>query len=124
MLLPDSALPLAAPTRALSVHPLWADLIAAGIKPIENRSWPTSYRGWIAIHATRPRQQLIAVAFLEEIYRPDELTPALRRWATGPHCWHLSRVVAVGSPVCCSGRQGLWTLPDSVVAALARQLPG
>ncbi len=38
-------------TRALTVRQPWASLIALGIKTIETRSWRTSYRGDLAIHA-------------------------------------------------------------------------
>ncbi|WP_027947192.1 ASCH domain-containing protein [Amycolatopsis taiwanensis] len=37
--------------KALTVKQPWAWAIAAGHKPIENRSWTTSYRGPLAIHA-------------------------------------------------------------------------
>jgi ASCH domain len=37
--------------KALSVRQPWAWLIANGFKDIENRSWDTSYRGLILIHA-------------------------------------------------------------------------
>jgi len=42
--------------KALSLLQPWASLIAQGDKRIETRSWSTSYRGQIAIHASaRPR---------------------------------------------------------------------
>jgi hypothetical protein len=37
--------------RALSVRQPWAWLIVNGYKDIENRNWPTSFRGRIYIHA-------------------------------------------------------------------------
>lgn len=37
--------------RALTVRQPWAWAIAHGGKDVENRSWPTSYRGLLAIHA-------------------------------------------------------------------------
>lgn len=37
--------------KALSIRQPWAGLIVAGYKDIENRNWPTSYRGSILIHA-------------------------------------------------------------------------
>ncbi len=37
--------------RALTLHQPWASLIALGVKTIETRSWSTSYRGPLAIHA-------------------------------------------------------------------------
>lgn len=35
---------------ALSIRNPWAWLIANGHKDIENRDWPTKYRGWFYIH--------------------------------------------------------------------------
>ena len=37
--------------RALTLHQPWAWLVALGVKTIETRSWSTSYRGPLAIHA-------------------------------------------------------------------------
>jgi hypothetical protein len=39
--------------KALTLHQPWASAIAEGIKTIETRSWSTSYRGPLAIHAGR-----------------------------------------------------------------------
>ncbi len=39
--------------RALSITQPWATLIAIGQKRVETRSWGTSYRGPIAIHAAK-----------------------------------------------------------------------
>lgn len=38
---------------ALTLHQPWATLIAIGAKRIETRSWPTGYRGPLAIHAAK-----------------------------------------------------------------------
>lgn len=38
--------------RALSIKQPWAWLIVAGIKDVENRSWPVSFRGRLYIHAS------------------------------------------------------------------------
>lgn len=37
--------------RAITLWQPWAGFVAAGLKRIETRSWPTSHRGEIAIHA-------------------------------------------------------------------------
>ena len=37
--------------KALSIRQPWAELIVAGLKDIENRTWPTDYRGPLLIHA-------------------------------------------------------------------------
>ena len=39
--------------RCVSVRQPWAELIARGIKTIETRTWPTHYRGRLAIAASR-----------------------------------------------------------------------
>lgn len=39
--------------KALSLTQPWATLVALGAKTIETRSWGTSYRGWVAIHASK-----------------------------------------------------------------------
>lgn len=39
--------------RGLSLYQPWASLVACGAKRFESRSWETSYRGWLAIHATK-----------------------------------------------------------------------
>lgn len=39
--------------RAISLTQPWATLMAIGAKRNETRSWPTHYRGWIAIHAAK-----------------------------------------------------------------------
>jgi activating signal cointegrator 1 len=39
--------------KALSLYQPWASLVALGVKTIETRSWSTSYRGPLAIHAGR-----------------------------------------------------------------------
>ena len=38
-------------TCALTVHQPWAWCVANGHKDVENRSWQTAHRGWLAIHA-------------------------------------------------------------------------
>ncbi len=37
--------------KAITLHQPWATLVAIGAKRIETRSWGTSYRGPLAIHA-------------------------------------------------------------------------
>jgi len=62
--------------RAISINQPWAWAIAAGVKRVENRTWTTSYRGPLLIHASLTyheenweRVELAA----PEIVVPDEL---------------------------------------------------
>lgn len=68
--------------RALSLTQPWASLIACGAKVIETRSWQTSYRGPLAIHASKgfPREcrDLCATQpFLRELTRAGLSMPEL-----------------------------------------------
>lgn len=38
--------------KVLTVKQPWSFLICAGIKPVENRTWKTNYRGRVLIHAS------------------------------------------------------------------------
>lgn len=42
--------------KAITILQPWASLIACGAKKIETRSWPTNYRGPIAIHAGKGKK--------------------------------------------------------------------
>lgn len=39
--------------KAISILQPWASLVAIGAKKIETRSWPTNYKGPLAIHASK-----------------------------------------------------------------------
>lgn len=56
--------------RALTLFQPWAQLIADGQKTFETRSWSTSYRGPIAIHAGRTIDREHAI---DCGYQPDAL---------------------------------------------------
>lgn len=43
--------------RCISLWQPWASLIAVGAKKIETRSWATSYRGPLLIHASKNRNR-------------------------------------------------------------------
>lgn len=56
--------------KILTVKQPWAYLICSGLKDIENRSWPTKFRGRILIHASaksakNPHEILTMPQFME-----------------------------------------------------------
>jgi hypothetical protein len=118
--------------KALTVCQPWAELIARGIKLVENRTWPTAYRGPLAIHAGKSRQwlmdprdwhyavelpatdaltfgALIAVVELVDCVEVEMLPADLRShpFAEGPWCWVLRNAKRIG-PIPCRGNVGLW----------------
>lgn len=69
---------------ALTVKQPWAGLIASGQKTIENRSWPTKFRGWLAIHAGQKTCPSLKATDLDRLQREHlassgELPPTDRR---------------------------------------------
>lgn len=124
--------------KAITIHQPWAWAIAEGIKTVENRTWATSYRGPIAIHAGKSMASIeegtrfieslgykvptfgdedfgaiIAVANLVDCVKVDEDPLGMfgvrdNPFAQGPVCWVLSDVRKLAEPVACNGKQGLW----------------
>lgn len=117
--------------KALTICQPYAELIARGEKVIENRTWPTGYRGPLLIHAGKSRAWLsdddhtkanygidvaavpfgavVAVVDLVDCVRVGQLPPSLagNEHANGPWCWILANVRRV-EPVVMRGAQGLW----------------
>ncbi len=55
--------------KALSLYQPWATLVVIGAKRIETRSWRTSYRGAISIHASSSRRnQARLLAYQKPFY--------------------------------------------------------
>jgi ASCH domain len=91
--------------KALSVRQPFADLIVRGLKPIENRTWRTNYRGLVYIHAgMRPHtmtQEEIEQCFRVRLHdHPRSYGAIIGRatlidivethdshWFTGPYGW-------------------------------------
>lgn len=66
--------------KAVSLTQPWATLVAAGIKKIETRSWATSHRGPLAIHATgsfpaEARELCLGEPFLAALERAGVKSP-------------------------------------------------
>lgn len=56
--------------KAISIKQPWAYLICAGIKDVENRTWPTKYRGRLYIHASA---KSVGKYFEEGVFTADQL---------------------------------------------------
>jgi hypothetical protein len=119
--------------KALTICQPYAELIARGDKPIENRTWPTSYRGLLLIHAGKSHSWLddddlqrfpsmsfgavVALTRLVDCVRVERLPPELasHEHANGPWCWVLQGTIRM-EPIGCNGAQGLWVPSDDVIA--------
>jgi len=122
--------------KALTICQPYAELIACGDKPIENRRWPTSYRGPLLIHAGKSREWMdpddereyvfgafVASADLVACLLIGQAWPS--RWrhlqshehANGPWCWILENIQRLPSPIPYRGAQGLWNVPIDAEAS-------
>ena len=149
--------------KAISLWQPWATLVAVGAKCCETRSWGTSYRGPIVIHAAKrwslelrdlcltepflgalamhrpnqagafyledcldevcPRGVIVATAHLDACVSIDlRTTPVDRReqafgdYSPGRFRWDLTDVRRFAEPIPYRGRQGLFEIPDAVLA--------
>ena len=114
---------------ALTIKQPYATLVARGIKNIENRTWYTSYRGPVYIHAGAAAYQteplpvdlwlpapelftygaIIGTATLAHV---TQLHPS--PWAErGFKHWVFEDAELLDEPVPCRGQMGLW-YPESV----------
>ena len=123
--------------RILTIHQPYAELIRRGDKRVENRSWPTSYRGPLAIHAglslewldprycesrgidwrSLPVGCVVAVCDLIDCLTLEDcraMEPGcVDAWmrshehVEGPWCWIIAFVRPLPAPVPIKGQQGL-----------------
>ena len=117
--------------KALSVRQPWAWLIVTGHKDIENRTWRTSHRGLLLIHASQtvdrdalayfradfrregipwPRQ-LHTGALVGTVTVVDCVTRHPSDWFSGPIGWVLANPGEFPKPVPARGALGLWEYP-------------
>ena len=90
--------------KAITISQPYASLIASGEKWVENRTWPTKYRGPLAIHAGKGTQYMTAAQLTTF---PNGCVLAV---ATLVACWSVRDIRGYGSspemanePVCEGG---------------------
>jgi hypothetical protein len=107
--------------KTLSIKNPWAYLICSGEKDIENRSWPTSYRGKLLIHVPAKYDSAgPPVIFLPPpwsiigyVELADCIQNSRSRWAE-PGLWHwvLKNPVLFDRPIPnIKGALSLWEFP-------------
>ena len=127
--------------KCLSVRQPWAWSILCAGKDVENRTWPTSFRGRLLIHAScsfDPYGPPAIAAFRssrasgEILDIPPQLPTGVivgsvevvdcvqsddceSPWRAGPWCWLLRDPVAFARPIPYKGRLRLFEVPDEVL---------
>ena len=109
--------------KALTIKQPWASLIVGGGKDIENRTWRTSYRGKLAVHAGMGVDQdgmqqqahllegmdLPHGVVLGTVEVVDCVRGSVSPWAETDY-WHwvLATPEPLAAPVPAKGKLGLW----------------
>jgi len=132
--------------KALTIRQPWASFIALGEKDIENRNWPTRFRGRVAIHASarltdsevdaafaicnhrHPNIQLSVLrervqrmplgSILGTVDIVDCVTASDSPWFFGTYGFVLKDAKLVQQPIPCKGALSFWTVPDEIAAQL------
>ena len=124
--------------KALSIRQPWAWLIVNGHKDIENRSWPTAFRGRIYVHAGKrvksgdfqeqrdyiresglilPEEPPLG-AIVGEVTITDCVDSSSSPWFCGPYGFFLSSPLAYKDPVPYRGQLGFFEVDESEVQYL------
>lgn len=118
--------------KTLSVRQPWAQLLINGAKTIETRTWKTSYRGRLGIHAGLQTDHLgpwykfahdvvlplgalvgsVELVDCRPMTKADE-DAALCDWREGLFAWVVA-VPARRDAIPMKGRLGLWDLSDEL----------
>lgn len=71
--------------KALSIRQPWAWLIIAGVKPIENRTWPTMLRRRVLVHAAKgmTRYEYDSACHFAWSIKPELMIPAFEKLQRG-----------------------------------------
>jgi len=120
--------------KALSIRQPWAWLIVNGIKNIENREWPTNYRGPLLIHASKKwdQQGYEFILKVMDVWVPSkphhvygaiigvvDLIDCVREhgspWFFGPHGFVLENARKFKSPIQWRGQLGIFEVPNYVL---------
>ena len=121
--------------KALTVRQPWAWAIIYGGKDIENRTWTTTFRGSLAIHAggnldpvtefppgvglpaieSLPRAAIIGVVELVDILQQSDSV-----WFEGPFGWVFRNPRPLREAIPSIGHRGVWDLPSDIQEILKK----
>jgi hypothetical protein len=115
--------------RILTIRQPWASAIIYASKDVENRSWTTTYRGRLYIHAGMRLDPddvlpvgvpIVHGAIIGHVELVDIVTDSPSRWAErGQYHWLLANPVPLPSSVPAKGRLGLWSPDENIATVLA-----
>ena len=133
--------------KGITIRQPWVELILQGRKPYEIRSWGTSYRGPIMLHAAKALDKSALVALeidASSLFRGGfvgraelkDCRPFTRadarvlrqngafvgKWSAGRFAWELTNVCRLPALVPFRGALGLFSVPIRIVRKTQRQV--
>jgi len=106
--------------KALSIRQPWVYHIFHSGKDIENRTWKTSYRGTIIIHAaSKPCNGLPVGCLVGTVDIVDCVTQSDSKWFTGPYGLVLANPRLFKAPIPYKGQLKLFDIPESITQNLS-----
>jgi hypothetical protein len=131
--------------KALTIKQPWVHAILYEGKLVENRSWNTRHRGWLAIHAAKTPsrnaefplgvkkpdlEKLDYSAIVGVAWLSDVKSSVRSKWFYRPKrgernlAWILTNVAPLKKPIPMKGALSLWDIPSRAVTKIRKQLPG
>jgi hypothetical protein len=132
---------------ALSLVQPWGELVVAGKKNVENRSWNTKKRGFIAIHASKSKDKkrfelcrdfyrhyidsddvdfgaVIGFAEIIDVIDEETVTKKTQKWfEESQYGFVLDNIIRLDDPVEIKGHMGFWKLEGKELQQCLSQLP-
>lgn len=131
--------------KALSIAQPWAECIVSKGKNIENRSWDTKYRGYVAIHASKSRNlgrfeycqeeyklnltpdnvdfgAIVGFAEIVNVITKKQLTKETKKWFQGEYGFHLKNIIKLEKPVKTNGALSFWKIEGNILKKILDQL--
>lgn len=119
--------------KALSIIQPWAECILNYGKNIENRSWDTKYRGFVAVHSSGKSDKsrfedcedeyrlritpedvdfgaIIGFAEIVDVVTSRTLSRSTKKWFQGDYGFHLKNIIKLKKPVKAKGALGFWKI--------------
>jgi hypothetical protein len=121
--------------KAISIKQPWAWAIVHGYKPVENRTWRTTHRGELAVHASRnfdkegyqwlldhakevginmldipTPKQFVLGAVIGTVEITDCVRESTSPWFFGPVGFLLTNAIAFKTPIPCKGRLSIFSV--------------
>lgn len=131
--------------KALSIAQPWAECIISKGKNIENRTWDTKFRGYVAIHASKSKDLgrfeycqdeykynlnpdnvdfgvIVGIAEIVDVITKKDVTRETKKWFQGDYGFQLKNIIKLKKPVQVKGALSFWKLNGRPLSSVLTQL--